>query len=404
MIRYSDAQLETLLDDIESDRCERKHSITGKIPDDVKQAICAFANDLPGHRQPGILFIGACDDGSPSGIAVTDRRLREFGGIPSEGHILPLPTMTVEKRHLKGSDMIVVSVMPSDMPPVRYKGRIWIRIGPRRAIASAQQERILNERRRHQDQPFDLYPYPRAQLDDLARVVFEHEYLPAAIAPDVLAANDRTYAERLASCRMIASPQDTTPTVLGLLTLGKRPQDFLPGAAIQFLRIDGVELSDAVSDEARIGGSLSEMLRRIEEKVAAHNRVAVDIASTPTHIRTWHYPPVALQQIIYNAVLHRTYESTHAPVRVHWFDDRVEVISPGGPYGNVTVENFGEPGITDYRNPHIAEVLKTLGFVQAFGRGIATARKALQEQGLPDADFQVSSSAVYCIMRRGNQP
>ena len=258
----------------------------------------------------------------------------------------------------------------------------------------------LNERRRHHNQPFDLYPYPGAQLEDLARVVFEHEYLPAAVAPDVLAANDRTYAERLSSCRMISSPQETTPTVLGLLTLGRRPQDFLPGATIQFLRIDGVELSDAVSDEARIGGSLSEMLRRIEEKVAAHNRVAVDIASTPTHIRTWHYPPVALQQIIYNTVLHRSYESTHAPVRVHWFDDRVEVISPGGPYGNVTVENFGAPGITDYRNPHIAEVLKTLGFVQAFGRGIATARKALQEQGLPDADFQVSDSAVCCVISR----
>ena len=274
------------------------------------------------------------------------------------------------------------------------------------SYSDAELETLLddNERRRHHNQPFDLYPYPSAQLDDLARVVFEHEYLPAAIAPDVLAANDRTYAERLASCRMIASPQDTTPTVLGLLTLGKRPQDFLPGATIQFLRIDGVELSDAVSDEAKIGGSLSEMLRRIEEKIGAHNRVAVDIASAPTHIRTWQYPPVALQQVIYNAVLHRSYESTHAPVRVHWFDDRVEVISPGGPYGNVTVENFAAPGITDYRNPHIAEVMKTLGFVQAFGRGIATVRKALQEHGLPDADFQVSSSAVCCIMRRVNQP
>ena len=403
-MRYSDAELETLLDDIESDRCERKQSLSGKAPDSVRQAICAFANDLAGHRQPGVLFIGAQDDGTPSSISITDQLLTELGGIRDQGHILPLPTMSVEKRRLRGADIVVICVMPSDMPPVRYKGRIWIRIGPRRVIASAQEERILNERRRHHNQPFDLYPYPGTQVDDLARVVFEHEYLPAAIAPDVLAANDRTYAERLASCRMIASPQDTTPTVLGLLTLGKRPQDFLPGATIQFLRIDGVELSDAVSDEARIGGSLSEMLRRIEEKVAAHNRVAVDIASTPTHIRTWHYPPVALQQIIYNAVLHRSYESTNAPVRVHWFSDRVEVISPGGPYGNVTVENFGEPGITDYRNPHIAEVLKTLGFVQAFGRGIATARKALQEQGLPDADFQVSSSAVCCIMRRGNQP
>ena len=399
MMRYSDAELEALLDDIESDRCERKLSFSGSAPKTTRQAICAFANDLPGNQQPGVLFIGAHDDGTPSGITITDQLLRELADIRDQGHILPLPTLSVEKRRLQGSDMIVICVLPSDMPPVRYQGRIWIRVGPRRAVASAQEERILNERRRHQHQPFDLYPYPGAKLDDLTRVVFEQEYLPAAIAPDVLAANDRSYAERLASCRMIASPQDTTPTVLGLLTLGKRPQDFLPGAAIQFLRIDGVELSDAVSDEVKVGGSISEMLRRIEDKIAAHNRVAVDITSAPTHIRTWCYPPVALQQIIYNAVLHRAYESTHAPVRINWFNDRVEVISPGGPYGNVNVENFGEPGITDYRNPHIAEVLKTLGFVQAFGRGIATARRALRGHGLPDTDFQVSASAVCCVMR-----
>jgi len=199
---------------------------------------------------------------------------------------------------------------------------------------------------------------------------------------------------------MIVSPDDTTPTVLGLLALGKSPQDFLPGAYIQFLRIDGTELSDAVIDAEEIKGALVEVLRRAEEKLKAHNRTAVNIISAPTQVTDSPYPVAALQQVLYNAILHRTYESTHAPVRVYWFNDRIEISSPGGPYGNVTVDNFGTPGVTDYRNPNIADVLKTFGFVQAFGRGIAVARKEMEKNGNPELKFDLNQSTVVCILRK----
>ena len=97
--------------------------------------------------------------------------------------------------------------------------------------------------------------------------------------------------------------------------------------------------------------------------------------------------------------MHRTYESTHAPVRVSWFNDRIEIINPGGPYGMVNTENFGEPGITDYRNPHLAEAMKFLGYVQRFGVGIATARKLLQDNGNPPPEFQTQPNHVLAIIR-----
>ncbi len=319
--------------------------------------------------------------------------------MKTDGNILPLPVLSVEKRVLKGADMAVVTVMPSDMPPVKYDGRIWIRTGPRRSIANEQEERILNEKRRYKNLPFDIYPIPTAKVTDLSKTIFENEYLPAAFAADVLEANSRTYEERLASCKMIVSPDDTTPTVLGLLAVGKSTQDYLSGAHIQFLRIDGTELADPVIDEENIGGAMVEMLRRTEEKLKAHNRAAVDITSASTHIKEMPYPPAAIQQILYNAVLHRTYESTNAPVRVYWFNDRIEINSPGGPFGNVTPENFGEPGITDYRNPNIGDVLKTFGFIQAFGRGIATARKEMEKNGNPPLEFETNQSAVVCTLR-----
>ena len=395
----SDKQLESLLNDIESEISERKRSMKGDTPDTARQAICAFANDLPSHNKPGYLFIGANDDGTPSGELITDELLRNLADIKTDGNILPLPVMRVEKRVLKGAEMAVVTVMPSDMPPVKYKGRIWIRIGPRRVIASEQDERILIEKRRYKNLPFDLLPITSAQLSDLSRAVFEDEYLPEAFAPDILATNNRTYEERLASCKMIVSPNDPTPTVHGLLAIGKNPQEYLPGAYIQFLRIDGTQLADEIVDEAKIGGAIVGMLDYTTSKLKAHNRRAFDITSGNTHKVTSLYPLAAIQQIVYNAVLHRTYERTNAPVRIYWYDDRIEIINPGGPYGDVTPKNFGQPGITDYRNPNLAVTMKTFGIVQTFGRGIAIARDEMKKNGNPEPEFIIDQSIVSCIIR-----
>ena len=126
----------------------------------------------------------------------------------------------------------------------------------------------------------------------------------------------------------------------------------------------------------------------------AHNRVAVDLTSARTERRSSLYPIAALQQITRNAVMHRAYEATNAPARVTWFTDRVEVINPGGLYGSVNKDNFGSPGATDYRNPNLAEAMRTLGFVQRFGVGIALARRLLREAGHPDPVFEDVSGFV----------
>ncbi len=401
MTTLTDAELEALLSNTESDLSERKESWSGDAPEKGAQAVCAFANDLPGHRKPGVLFVGAKDDGSPSGINVSDQLLQTLADIRSNGNILPQPALFVEKRRLKGSDMAIVTVLPSDAPPVKFKGRIWIRVGPRRAIANAQEERILNEKRRHRDLPFDVCPLPGCPFEELNRTAFEGEYLPNAFAPDVIEANERTFEQRLASCRMISSADETTPTVLGVLTIGKTPRTWLPCAWIQFLRIRGKEWGDRIVDEDNIEGSLSTILRRLDEKLKAHISTNIDITTSEKEGRESTYPLAALQQLTRNAVMHRTYENTNAPIRVYWFDDRIEIHSPGGPFGIVNAGNFGQPGISDYRNPHIAEAMKVLGYVQRFGVGIATAQRELNKNGNPLAEFTVEANTILVTVRGG---
>jgi ATP-dependent DNA helicase RecG len=396
----TDDELSTLLSDLESDRAERKQAWAGDAADKARRAVCAFANDLPNHAKPGILVIGVNNDGSPANIAVTDQLLLTLSDMKTDGKIIPPPTLTVERRTYKGSPVALVTVWPADAPPVRYDGRIWIRPGPRGAQASAQDERVLNEKRRYRDLHFEAHPISGCTLSDLSRVVFEQEYLPNAFAADVLGANERTYEQRLASCGMVATAEEPIPTVLGLLVLGITPRTWIPGSYIQFLRIGGTTLADAILDEAEIDGTIGAMLRRLDEKLNAHLTTSVDFTSQDREVRRSPYPMVALQQLARNAVLHRNYQSTNAPVKVYWFDDRIEIINPGGPYGSVTAQNFGKPGFSDYRNPQLAAAFKVLGYAQRFGAGITIAQQELRRNGNPPAAFEVEQNFIAAIIRR----
>ncbi len=394
----TDTQLIQLLGDLESDRVERKQSLSDT--DKVRQAICAFANDLPNHNQPGVLFIGARDNGSGSELAISDQLLQNLASMRDDGNILPFPSLDVQKRHLNGSDMAVVIVEPSDAPPVKFKGVIWIRSGPRRGIANKDDERRLSEKRRYRDLPADLRPFPSAGVDALDELLFRRTYLPAAVSPEVIEQNQRSFEHQLVATKFAHPGTPLHPTLLGIMAVGRAPTDWIPGAYVQFLRIDGTELADPVKDAREMRGPLPDLLTKLEEAIKAHIQIAVDFTSGATETRCADYPVVALQQIVRNAILHRSYKNTHAPVRVYWFNNRIEVQNPGGPYGQVTQQNFGQPGACDYRNPNLAAVMKELGYVQRFGFGIALARREMEKNGNPPPEFLVEDAHVSVIMRR----
>ena len=392
----SDPELAALLLEIESDRTERKESFAS--PDRIREAICAFANDMPDHKQPGVLFIGARDDGTCAGLAVTDQLLLNIAGIRSDGNILPFPVMTVQKRTINGCEMAVVEVQPSDMPPVRYNGRVWIRVGPRRATATADEERRLAEKRCAGDTPFDRRAVAGSSIDDLDLTLFERVYLPSAIPHDVLQENSRSTVQQLASLHFLS--RNGTPNVAAILVLGNDPTAWIPGAYVQFVRYDGTSITDPIRTQQEISGPLSETLRRIDELMQANISIASDITGGVTETQHPDYPSVALQQLARNAVLHRNYETSHAPTRIYWFSDRIEIHSPGGPYGQVNEANFGQPGVTDYRNPLLAEAAKSLGYVQRFGLGFPLARKELERNGNPELETDCTANAVLVIVRR----
>lgn len=380
-------QLTALMADLESDTAERTESTTNT--DKFGQAICAFANDLPNHRRPGYLLVGVKDDGALAGIKVTDNLLKNLAGIRSDGNILPQPMMNVAKFSLPGGDVAVVEVHPSDLPPVRYKGRVHVRVGPRKAIANEQEERALSERRIAQAKSFDAQPCPEAKIEDLALGQFD-AYRREAVDAETIAANHRPLEQQLASLRLY-DPDRACATNAGLLLVGKNPRYFLPGAYVQYLELPGTSLTEVPVDQAEVAGDLQSVLKELLGRLRLLIKTAMVQVNPLQEKLVPNYPEGAIRELLMNAVMHRNYNS-NSPIRFYVFADHIEIQNPGGLYGEATRQNF--PTRNSYRNPVIAEALKSLGFVNRFGYGVQRAQALLAENGNPPAEFEFDEHSV----------
>lgn len=399
----SDETIARLIEAGESYRCEFKSDLSSKGDGKEKicRTICAFANDLNGTEETGVIALGVNDDGSLSGLSIDDALEQKISSIRGDGKIIPFPSFVTVRRIYQDVPILCIEVRPSISTPVKYDQRIWVRPGNTTQQANAEDERRLNEKRRNKDQPDDAQVLEGFHLKDLNLDYFQTQYLAQAFAPDVLEANGRSIEERLASTKMAGHGRDDTlyPTVLGMLCLGLSPADAVPGAYVQFVRFAGEDEASAVVDQQEIHGNIADVIQSTEAKFNAHNQVPINFTSHDREQRFAQYPKVAFQQLFRNAVMHRSYFGSNAPIHVYWFKDRIRITNPGGPFG-MGLEEFGQPYAVGYRNPNLAGALKDLGFVQRFGAGIGLARTELQNNGNPPLELDPSANYVSVTMRQ----
>ena len=387
-------ELLELLSDLESYRVERTVSTTDT--DKFRQAICAFANDMPDSKKPGYLVVGAKDDGIVAGIDVTDQLLQNLASHRDSGQIVPLPAINVQKMSLPDGDVAVVEVLPSDMPPVRYKGRVHIRTGPRRGIATEQEERVLSERRVSHARTFDLRPCLDCDSEQLVLSLFQLDYRTAAVDPEILEENNRDTVEQMISLGLWDRRNDCATNV-GALLFSQSPLNWFPGAYIQYVHCDGVGLESDILDERSFTGDLITVLRELDSFLRTLFPIRpVEVSSLREESRS-PYPMGAIRELLMNAIMHRDYES-NSPIHFYQFSDRIEVQNPGGLYGEATTENF--PSQNAYRNPKVAEAMKTLGYVNRFGRGIAKTQELLANNNNPPAEFDIDQTQFFLVILR----
>lgn len=385
-------ELLELLNKTESYRVEKTISTTNM--DKFCEAICAFANDMPNSKKKGYLLIGVNDDGSRCGLKVNDDLLLKISSIRTDGNILPLPIMTVDSISFDDGDVIVVEVTPSILPPVRYRGRTFIRVSARKDIATREEEDILTERRSANFPTFDTTPCAEATIDDIDTELIKRTYLPRAINADVLAQDTRNLKEQLAALRLYDLRTDH-PTNAAIILFGKRPEYFLLGNYIQFVRFNGRDNATDITNQFEFKGSLAAMLPKldtfIETSLIQNRPVAVSALKEES---AYNYPLWAIRELLMNAVMHRDYK-THTPTKLYQYSDHLEITNAGGLYGNARPENF--PNVNDYRNPIVAEALKVMGYVNMFNRGVARVQSLLEQNGNGNAQFVVDRITTFGV-------
>jgi ATP-dependent DNA helicase RecG len=390
----TEEKVKALLADMESDLIERTISIK---ENKLGPAVCALSNDFPNHKQPGYILLGVHDDGKLAGMTWTDDELQAIGNVKSNGNVLPQPSLVVSPIFkFPDGEVVAIQVTPSSYPPVRYDGRCWIRIGPRRDRATVEEEKILIERRTSYAKTYDLVPALGASIDDLAIEYFKLSYLPSAIDKDTLKENGRSIELQLASLRFFDN-KEKCPTNGGILLFGINPEFYLPGSYIQYVKFSGIEMNSDVEFEKKFSGALITELNSIDDfirnNIIKDRPVKKDTFQEET-IRN--YPFWALRELLMNAIMHRNYES-NSPIYIYEFSNRIEILNPGGLYGDVNAQNF--PNTSDYRNVVIAEALKTLGYVNRFNYGVKRAIDELikNENGQPDFDLTLGTKFKVSI-------
>jgi len=176
------------------------------------------------------------------------------------------------------------------------------------------------------------------------------------------------------------------PNMAALLLFAKDPPRWHPRSGIDFVKYDGTE---------RQHGSSLNVVKRIRFEAPLVRLIDEAVGRIKEHIRErtilhdlffrerLEYPTFAWQGALVNAVAHRDYGLTGAPIEVWMFDDHITIRSPGIPPAPVTLEQLrNQKSIHFSRNPLIVRVLADLGYLREIGEGIPRMFQEMETYGL----------------------
>lgn len=303
--------------------------------------------------------------------------------------------MTVEKVVLADGDVVVIEVQPAIFPPVKYKGRVWVRVGPRKGVANEADEKRLIEKRACHVSTFDALPCLGSTLDDIDIALFRQTYLPQAMPMDVIVEDKRDVKLQMQSLGFYDMKHDC-PTYAGIILFGKNVERTLPGAYVQYVRFKGTGRAGDVMREYKFSGNLMKILYQLDTFVdtTITNRRPVPVSALREETVT-DYPHWAIRELLMNAICHRDYEG-NGPIQFYQYDDRIEILNPGGLYGKANATNF--PWVNDYRNGVVAEAMKVLGFVNRFSRGVLRVEDELKANNNGEPDFKLHLETAFLVV------
>jgi ATP-dependent DNA helicase RecG len=190
-------------------------------------------------------------------------------------------------------------------------------------------------------------------------------------------------------------------TVLGGLFFALQPERLVVQSKVRFVEFPGVEVASSGEKVAyryteEVTGTITQLIARMER--IHKERLAPGVLADGFRVEELPAVPLfALREAMVNAVCHRDYSLVGANIQVRLFADRLEVQSPGGLPGPVTVDNILTESYA--RNPRVADILRDLGYVERHGLGIDNMFTSMEEAHLPPPEFSNSETSFTVTLR-----
>ena len=348
----------------------------------LAETMVAFAN-----ADGGTIFIGVNEQGR-----VTDPALSE----DVEGHLVralaacrPPVVTDWEQLELSGGVVIALKIARSPELHALADGRVLIRAGADNRPLGGEAIRHLAATKSSGD--FESEPVAGATLVDLDKPVLD-EYLQLRADRGGQRVN-HDLQDHLVSIG--AMTEDGTPTVAGMLLFGKHPQAFLPQSGVIFVKFLGKEARGrdglaGYGHRVEIEGPLARVIERAWQVVTDEMRVEAVVDGLRREEKP-EYPRFAVREALVNAVCHRDYRLSGRRVEIRMYEDRLEVISPGGLPGYITLDNIVEEHFS--RNPRLVAGLFQWGYIEELGLGIDRMIEEMLQHGHAAPDFEAKPYA-----------
>ena len=199
---------------------------------------------------------------------------------------------------------------------------------------------------------------------------------------------------------------DAVPTLAGVMTFSKYPQAYFPQFCITAVVVPGTEIGQLGSDNerfidnSRITGAIPDMLESAVDFVMRNSRTKTIIDDKGKRRDIPEYPTKAVREAVLNTLVHRDYSihTENVPIRIEMYRDRMEIKSPGGLYGKISIDSLGKVK-PETRNATLANILELLHVTENRYSGIPTIRHEFQNAGLPAPVFEVRHGDFIVIFK-----
>lgn len=358
--------------------------------DSLAKEIVAFSN-----MSGGEIFIGVSDSGAIEGVE--DKRIEARVINICRNNIIPPVIPEISFIHVQGKKILHIVVEKGKFKPfkVRSSNRYYIRAGS--VSIEPTNEELIRLFQNGSQFHFEVSTLPGTSVDNIDLLKFR---LYCKDYRQIQWEEDPDFKQWLYNFQMI--DENGCLTVVGSLFFGTDTSRFLPQSGIDMNCFDGNDPTVDMTDYKSLEGTIPELIGAAEQFVKINSKIKPVFNKDETRRNDRRdYEPFVIRELITNAFMHRDWSVFGQKIRINLFHNRAEIFSPGKIPNTLNLVR-ALSGISYYRNPLIAQMLKDYRFAEKAGRGLQKIMKFYRDTYMPPPEFDLDGEYFKVIVYNAN--